>query len=304
MRLAFFALFLFIYLSESKPRPTVLWHGMGDTCCYPFSMGAIQSAIESVIPGVYVYSIMIGSNIVEDEFCGFIGSVNNQIQEVCDTLKNVPNLRDGFNAVGFSQGGQFLRAYVERCNDPPIYNLVTMGGQHCGVADIPDCTSVNETICQIIEEVLALGIYNPVAQEVVVQAQYFHDPMEPDEYLQYNKFLADINNDVVINSAYKQNLVKLNNLVLVQFADDTVVVPKVSSWFGFYKDNDLNRILPYNETELYIEDRIGLKTLDQFGKLKFDSTPGNHMHFTLDWFKAHVTIPYLMNDLDDKIVIE
>jgi len=261
-------------------------------------MGSIQSAIESVIPGVYVYSIMIGSNIVEDEFCGFLGSANNQIQEVCDTLKNVPNLQGGFNAVGFSQGGQFLRAYVERCNDPPVYNLITMGGQHCGVADIPDCTSVNNTICTMVEELLALGVYNPVVQDLVVQAQYFHDPMESYQYLEYNKFLTDINNDVALNTTYKQNLLNLNKLVLVQFAEDTVVVPKESSWFGFYKDNDLNQILSYNETELYIDDRIGLKTLDKLGKLVFDSTPGNHMHFSIDWFHAHVTIPYLKNDLD------
>lgn len=24
------------YVEAAPPRPTVLWHGMGDTCCYPF----------------------------------------------------------------------------------------------------------------------------------------------------------------------------------------------------------------------------------------------------------------------------
>jgi len=299
MRLALFVIvLLYVHLVAYAPRPTVLWHGMGDTCCYPFSMGAIQSAIESTIPGVYVYSIMIGSNIVEDEFCGFIGSVNDQVQSVCDTLKTVPNLQGGFNAVGFSQGGQFLRAYVERCNDPPVYNLITMGGQHQGVADIPDCTSVNETICSIIEEALGLGAYNPIVQSLIVQAQYFHDPMESDQYRLYDKFLPDINNDVTVNPVYKQNLVSLNTLVLVQFADDTVVVPKESSWFGYYADNNMNQLFPYNQTTLYLEDRIGLKTLDHLGKLKFDATPGEHMHFTLEWFKEHVTVPYLSNTLN------
>jgi len=298
MYLGLFVLVLSVHLVVSKPRPTVLWHGMGDTCCFPFSMGAIQSAIESTIPGVYVYSIMIGSNIVEDEFSGFIGSVNDQVQSVCDTLKSEPNLQGGFNAVGFSQGGQFLRAYVERCNDPPVYNLITMGGQHQGVADLPDCTSVNETICSIIETALALGAYNPIVQDLVVQAQYFHDPMESDQYRQFDKFLPDINNDVTNNPAYKLNLISLNTLVLVQFADDTVVVPKESSWFGYYEDNNLGLLVAYNQTKLYLEDRIGLKTLDQRGKLKFDTTPGEHMHFTLEWFKEHVTVPYLSNNLE------
>jgi palmitoyl-protein thioesterase len=281
----------------AAPRPTVLWHGMGDTCCFSFSMGAVKDSIEQSIPGVYVSSIMIGSNIVEDEAYGFLGDVSSEVSDVCSQLKSDPQLQNGFNAVGFSQGGQFLRAYVERCNDPPVYNLITMGGQHQGVADIPECTSVNSTICSLVEELLALGAYNSLVQELVIQAQYFHDPLEPNEYLTYNTFLPDINSDITINPTYKENIMKLNNLVLVMFAEDTVVVPKESSWFGFFPDNDLSKIIPYNQTQLYIEDRIGLKSLDEAGKLKFDSCPGNHMKFTMDWFTQHVTVPYLTNEI-------
>jgi len=281
----------------AAPRPTVLWHGMGDTCCFSFSMGAVKDSIEQSIPGVYVSSIMIGSNIVEDEAYGFLGDVSSEVSDVCSQLKSDPQLQNGFNAVGFSQGGQFLRAYVERCNDPPVYNLITMGGQHQGVADIPECTSVNSTICSLVEELLALGAYNSLVQELVIQAQYFHDPLEPNEYLTYNTFLPDINSDITINTTYKENIMKLNNLVLVMFAEDTVVVPKESSWFGFFPDNDLSKIIPYNQTQLYIEDRIGLKSLDEAGKLKFDSCPGNHMKFTMDWFNQHVTVPYLTNEI-------
>jgi len=96
----------------------------------------------------------------------------------------------------------------------------------------------------------------------------------------------------------KKNLISLNNLVLVQFANDTVVVPKDSSWFGYYADNDLSRMLAFNETKLYIEDTIGLKSLDKMGKLQFDTTPGEHMQFTLPWFNEHVIVPYLSNDLE------
>ena len=38
-------------------RPTVLWHGMGDTCCNPLSMGTIKREIEKSVPGIYVYSM-------------------------------------------------------------------------------------------------------------------------------------------------------------------------------------------------------------------------------------------------------
>jgi len=287
--------FLLLIVAHGAPRPTVLWHGMGDVCCNPLSMGFIKDLIQQAIPGTYVYSVELGGSVFSDELGGFFGEVNSQVAEVCATLKADPNLSGGFNAVGFSQGGQFLRAYVQRCNDPPVYNLITMGGQHQGVADLPACTSVNDSICETVESLLALGAYNPYVQEILVQAQYFHDPMTPSEYLQYNKFLTDINNDVVVNATYKKNLISLNNLVLVMFSEDITVVPKETSWFGFYPDNNLNILLPYNQTALYTHDQIGLQELDQGGRLQFDTCPGGHMHITADWFTSHVIAPYLKN---------
>lgn len=106
--------------------------------------------------------------------------------------------------------------------------------------------------------------------------------MDITNYEIMNKFLPDINNDNTINLAYKKNLIsvsflfssftirsffQLNNLVLFEFEYDSIVVPRESSLFGFYKDGDLNTMLAYNETKLYIEDRIGLKTLDKAGTI-------------------------------------
>lgn len=51
---------------STAQRPTVIWHGMGDTCCYSFSMGRIQQIIENQINGIYVYSIEIGDSIEDD----------------------------------------------------------------------------------------------------------------------------------------------------------------------------------------------------------------------------------------------
>jgi len=189
----------------------------------------------------------------------------------------------------------FLRAYVERCNNPPVYNLVTMGGQHQGVADIPSCTAINTTVCSIVESVLAFGAYTVLAQDFSVQAQYFHDPMDIPNYLAYNHFLTDINNEIHLNQTYKNNLISLNNLLLVKFEYDTVVVPRESSWFGFFADGSRDVIVPYQKSKLFLEDRIGLKTLAHAGKLKFDEAPGNHMQFTMAWFEKHVIAPYLNN---------
>lgn len=131
-------------------------------------MGAVKDRIQSVLPNTYVYSVMIGGNMVSDEIQGFLSNANDQVDYVCQTVKNDPNLKNGFNAVGFSQGSQFLRALVERCDGINVYNLVSMGGQHMGVADIPDCTTPNGTICEMVEYLLSFGIYTSFVQDHVV----------------------------------------------------------------------------------------------------------------------------------------
>jgi len=45
---------------------------------------------------------------VQDTANGFLMNVNDQITEACHKISNDPKLRKGYNAVGFSQGGQFL----------------------------------------------------------------------------------------------------------------------------------------------------------------------------------------------------
>jgi palmitoyl-protein thioesterase len=86
----------------------------------------------------FVHSIKIGNDTVKtDTNAGFFGIIRNQVLEVCEELKLIPGLSNGFNAVGLSQGGLFLRAYVQLCDDGPrIRNLVTVGSPHFGVAEV------------------------------------------------------------------------------------------------------------------------------------------------------------------------
>lgn len=88
--------------------PVVLWHGMGDTCCLPFSLGSIKKLIEEQTNGTYVRSLKIGSNVVLDYESGFFIHPNKQIDYVCEQLAKDEQLTNGYNAIGFSQGGQFL----------------------------------------------------------------------------------------------------------------------------------------------------------------------------------------------------
>jgi len=60
-----------------------------------------------------------------------------QLDEFCSKMKAYPELAGGVNVVGYSQGGLLVRAYVERCNDPPVKNLLSYLGPQMGVYGVP-----------------------------------------------------------------------------------------------------------------------------------------------------------------------
>jgi palmitoyl-protein thioesterase len=178
-------------------------------------------------------------------------NVNDQIDLAYSLIKNDPKLANGYNAVGFSQGGQFLRALAQRYPDPPMLNLISIGGQHQGVYGFPRCPVDDITICDYIRKLLNFGAYVGFVQNNLVQAQYWHDSMQEEEYREKSVFLADINQERVFNETYKTNLLKLKNLVLVKFNQDGMVVPRESEWFGFYKEGQGKELYTLEESVLY-----------------------------------------------------
>lgn len=81
----------------------------GDTCCFSFSLGSFRDFLQGVLGGnTYVKSIRIGDNIIEDYESGYFVHPNKQIEEACRIIANDPELQNGYNAIGFSQGSQFL----------------------------------------------------------------------------------------------------------------------------------------------------------------------------------------------------
>ena len=279
---------------ESHVTPIVLWHGMGDSCCFSFSLGAIKKLLEATLPGVYVYSIRLGSDTIEDVEHSYLGNINEQISEVCDLLSKDERLKDGYNAVGFSQGAQFMRAVIQRCPNPPVLNFISLGGQHQGVFGFPNCGILGPKVCSHMIHMIKYAAYLEFIQKKLVQATYWHDPYQEDEYKKCSIFMSDINNELRINQTYKDNLQKLRAMVLVKFANDTMVRPIESEWFGFYKSGQEREVESLEESDIYRKDRLGLKALHEAGKIHFLSLPGNHLQFTKGWFVDNIIKPYLM----------
>ncbi|KAF9922868.1 hypothetical protein BGZ67_010224 [Mortierella alpina] len=261
-------------------RPIVFYHGMGDSA---HSEGMVQlfESIEDIAPGIFIHSISLADSESDDQRAGFFGNVNNQIEQVCQQLRGIPQLKDGFNAVGFSQGGQFLRAYIQRCNGPPVHNLVTVGSQHGGVSDIPGCIQAEDASCRLMRTIARSGVYSGYVRDHIVQAQYYKDPKNLERYLERNIFLPDINNELVIkNSTYAKRLSNINKLVMFMFENDITVKPKETAWFGFEDEN--GEIIDLEDQDQYKQDWLGLKTMDHAGKLVFDVLEGEHVKRGLD----------------------
>lgn len=97
-------------------------------------------------------------------------------------------------------------------------------------------------------------------QDSLVQAEYWHDPLNEEKYKTKSLFLADINNEETVNVNYRLNLLQLTNLVLVKFEQDSMVEPNDSSWFEFYAPGQAVGIVPLNLSRIYVEVGVwGLK---------------------------------------------
>ena len=102
--------------------------------------------------------------------------------------------------MGFSQGGLFIRGLAQRCPQPKIHNLVSIGGPQQGVYGLPKCLGENHKLCDYVRRLLNYGAYVGWIQRLLVQAQYWHDPLAEEEFLASSLFLADINNQATLPS--------------------------------------------------------------------------------------------------------
>lgn len=62
--------------------------------------------------------------------------MNDQVEDFCSQIRSDPKLKDGFNLIGYSQGGLITRGFVERCNYPPVHNYITWSAPHGGTFGI------------------------------------------------------------------------------------------------------------------------------------------------------------------------
>ncbi|PSN71278.1 palmitoyl-protein thioesterase 1 precursor [Corynespora cassiicola Philippines] len=272
-------------IAKSEPLPLIIWHGLGDNYAAD-GLHTVGDLANETNPGTFVYYIRLDEDPGSDRTATFLGNLTEQVAQVCADLASHPILSTApaVNALGFSQGGQFLRAYVQRCNNPPVRNLVTFGSQHNGIAKYQVC-GPTDWVCKAWIGVLKGNTWGQWVQSHLVPAQYFRSTNEStgeptDEYLENSNFLADINNErSAKNASYAESLASLDHFVMYMFEEDTTVIPKESGWFA-QTNITSGEVTDLRDRAIYKEDWIGLKKLDEKGGLVFKTTPGGHMELS------------------------
>ena len=267
-----------------KPLPLIVWHGLGDR----YDAEGLQTVgvlAKKTHPGTYVHFIRLDDDGSADRTATFFGNVTAQIDKVCTDLHAEPRLRMHnelrVDALGFSQGGQFLRGLLERCDGLSMRSLVTFGSQHNGIAEFQVCGDY-DFVCKGASALIKGNAWTDYVQSRVVPAQYYRTVDETtglasDAYLEHSNLLADINNERAEKKrVYAERLSSLEKFVMFVFDEDTTVIPKESGWFAEVNATTAE-VTPLRNRTIYKDDWVGLKKLDEKDGLVFKTAPGAHM---------------------------
>ena len=113
---------------QAQLRPLVIWHGLFDSYNSIY-MHSLEQRLQKTYPGIFIYFARVSNNSVIDQRATYVspvlsplaaslitvvkfGNLDDEIEAAANDLRSVPQLQDGFNAIGVSQGSAF-----STCND-------------------------------------------------------------------------------------------------------------------------------------------------------------------------------------------
>ena len=238
--------------------PIALFHGIVDSCKMKNTSTLVSDLQRDL--GVHVECIEIGNGFMDS----VVKPIWDQVEEACEKIKANPNFQGKFNILGISQGTLIGRYIVEKCDmQGQVAKYMSFDGPQMGIASIPKitCGSFCEWLCNITA---------------------------PFTYHETNTFLKMLNNEnEVRDEDVYRRFSSLEKVKLIKSLGDTVITPRDSSWFEFY-DKEGKNIVPLEESDFYINDNIGLRKLNEEGKLLFAAFKEEHVLYNMDEYRNEI----------------
>ena len=282
-----FILLLAIITLSYSIYPIAVFHGIIDSCTMKNTSMLVNDLINDL--GVHVECIEVGNGYWDSIF----KPMTEQVELACESIKSNPNFQGKFNILGISQGTLIGRYIVEKCDMAgQVVKYMSFDGPQMGVGFIPkiDCG----TFCDWM-----VNLTVPLAYK-------FQDTISPMGYLKYkyDRSYYDEHDDIflkILNNELKEKdqeiydrFSSLEKVKLIKAKQDSVIVPRESSWFEFY-DYDGKTIIPLKESDFYINDNIGLRKLMEEDKVIFYEINQEHVLYNQKEYKEEI-MPFFLDE--------
>ncbi|XP_017890290.1 lysosomal thioesterase PPT2 homolog [Ceratina calcarata] len=279
-----FLVFSILFNNVESYHAVVLIHGV---LTGADSMEIISNRIQEMHPGTQVYNI--------PRFAGWssLEPMWRQVKEIgMDILSIGAAFPEGINLVGYSQGGLLARVILQAFPDHNVRNFISLSSPQAGQYGtrflhlfFPDL------VCATAYELF----YSKIGQRTSV-GNYWNDPHHQELYQEYSNFLPYVNNEKNTTKIQlsKRGLTKLKHMVLIGGPEDGVITPWQSSHFGYFNADET--VIDMRDRNIYKDDLIGLKTLNENGRLTLITVP-DVPHY--EWHKnVSIVDDYLLPYLD------
>jgi len=269
--------------------PIFFMHGVNDN---HNEFDGMQENIRQIDPNVTMYSLPVCDDTAS------YANLWNQGLQVMDRMRErialAPEIyKDGYVLLSHSQGALTARTVVERMDDHNIHTFIGLAGPQVGEFGIPDSPGENKYLepakvgKDLVFELVFSGLKADAFQQWLSFANYWYDPRPSyglvgtpyKDYLEGNTFLPVFNNDPnrgtqgpvkkkddAEGARYKTNLLRLKQAVFTAGTTDNMIIPYNSGVWETYGP-DGKTIVPLKSTPLWTEDWLGLRQLDESGRL-------------------------------------
>ena len=281
-------LFLILISLSFSIYPIAVFHGIADGCEWKNTSMLVNDLKRDL--GVHVECIEVGNGFWDS----MMKPIDQQVELACESIKSNPNFQDKFSILGISQGTLIGRYIIEKCDiKGQVMRYMSFDGPQMGVGFVPKINC--GTFCDWV-----LNLTVPMAYK-------FKDTIAPMEYLKYkydrsyydehDVFLKKLNNDYENYEDRDQEIYRrftsLEKVKLIKSREDSVIVPRESSWFEFF-DKDGKTIIPLVESDFYIQDYIGLRKLIEEGKVTFTEFAEEHVLYHIKEYQEEI-VPFFLD---------